>query len=155
MVRVEADASNALRRLTKLEKEMTKETDNAAEEISKDAAERGKRQLLMGRSKSFATGTGYNSIKPRMIADHEHAVVGRGYLKLVDSGTKPHAPDVNQRLKVWASQEGWDLYGPNGIVEHIKEEGTDPHPWIDKAFDPVVKTMPTRVVRYVSRRIDF
>jgi len=147
---VEIHADSAIRRLKDLRQEMSKELDDAAEQITETGAQKAERALR--RQGSVSTETGVNSLRSYRIGDHHYATIGRTYLHYVDSGTPPHTPDIDVRLITWASQEGWTV---SGIVEHIEEEGTRAHPWIETAFDPIVKTIPSRVAAHARRNVTY
>jgi len=147
---VKADATRAIERMRTLEEQLEEEIDDGIERVAEDGVRRGQRQLRS--SESVATGTGVSSLDTDKIGEHHYAVKGRSYLKLVDKGTDPHTPEINNRLIVWASQEGWLI---DDIVEHIEEEGTDPNAWIEKAFDSLTKTADKKVAAHLRLNVDF
>jgi len=148
LARIDVSSDEAARGLESITRQVEKEVDNAAERITELGVDSAKKQLV--RNRSVASETGIRSLKSEKIDDNHYAVKGRSYLKLVDSGTKPHTPDINTRLIIWASQEGWTV---SEIVNHIEEEGTKPHEWMEPAFDPLVKTVSSRVAQHLERNV--
>lgn len=149
---IEVDASNALKNLKRLEEQARKSTFEAAEESVEDGEDNARQQLH--RQGSVASGTGVNSLDARRISKSRYGVVGVDYLIPLDTGTAPHTPEINTRLIIWASQEGWKV---SEIVEHIEEEGTKPMPrnesWRKIAFDPVIKQLPGKVTKKLRRNV--
>lgn len=150
VISLDVDDDNAIKQLRKLQSDLNEEVDNVADNIAEEGVENARDALVT--QGSVATETGIKSLRAERMGKHHYATVGRTYLKYVDKGTKPHTPDIDYRLIAWASQEGWTV---SGIVDHIEEEGTDPHPWIERAFNPLVKTIPDKVSLHVRRTVRF
>ena len=60
-----------------------------------------------------------------------------GYADDVNDGTPPHEPDFEQ-IKIWARRVLGDESAAGAVFNKIKEEGTDPNPYIDRAIEETV-----------------
>jgi len=151
-VGIRVDASKALARMSNLREERPKELDDAAEEMMHEAESNTVDALRQ--NDSVASQTGIRSLNVRKDGIAEYSLLGRSYLHLLETGTRPHTPEVTRRLEIWAEQEGWAI--PD-IVEHIEEHGTEAQepPWTDIAYDHFVKTIPQKVSAHVRREIKF
>ena len=153
---VKIDVSDAIKGLTHVEEEMPEVVDDSAKETARKGVSNARSQLT--RQGSVATETGINSLSKQQINSSDqkvtYGVEGRSYLKLVDTGTDAHTPDINYRLIAWATQHGFEV---SEIVQHIEEEGTKPHPenasWRSIAWSPLEQTLPQKIANKARRRI--
>lgn len=147
-IRVSADAGGALNDLRNLEEQVRDGADLGAKKAASSSEDEAERAL---RNKgSVATGQGVQSLHSKKNGDHEYVLKGNFYLKLVHFGTKPHTPEINKRLKVWADQHGWEL---DEIVSHIEDQGTNANEWMFKAFDNMDKITKRKVTAEIRRNV--
>lgn len=59
------------------------------------------------------------------------------YASDVQEGTPPHEPDFDQ-IQIWARRVLGDEDAAGAVWRKIKEEGTDPNPYIDRAITTTV-----------------
>jgi len=149
-VGIRIDASRALARMDNLREELPKQLDDAAEEMMNEAQENSIDALRQ--NDSVASQTGIRSLNVIKDGIAECSLLGRSYLHLLETGTRPHTPEVTRRLEIWAEQEGWAI--PD-IVDHIEEHGTEPNPWKKLAYNHFIKTIPQKVSAHVRREIKF
>ena len=60
-----------------------------------------------------------------------------GYADDVNDGTEPHEPDFEQ-IKIWARRVLGDESAAGAVFNKIKEEGTDPNPYIDRSLEQTI-----------------
>jgi len=60
-----------------------------------------------------------------------------GYADDVNDGTEPHEPDF-QQIKIWARRVLGDESAAGPVWRKIKEEGTEPNPYIDRSLEKTI-----------------
>lgn len=144
---IEADVDQAVKALKDLEIEVDASADSAAKEIAEAAKRRAVNALL--RQGSIGTGRGISSLHVQKMGENQYALMGKRYLEFVDRGTMPHRPPINNRMMVWAQRHG---INPSNLADKIEREGTDPNPWMNRAFLPILKSADDRGAAVMKRQ---
>lgn len=152
MPKVSADASDAVKDLKVLEEQLEVAIPEAVEEEGGEKAKENVKKIFRNKTSppSSASGQAMRSLTVNKKGNRQIQLLGNAYLDLVETGTDPHTPDVSERLRIWADQEGWEV---SEIVDHIERRGTRPHLFKEDAFDRVVKLLPKRVAAHVRRSV--
>lgn len=144
---IEVNEEEALRGLRDIDEDVRDQSDNIARDVCEDAKDRAQRTLL--KQNSVGTGKGLRSFQVRQTGAKEYSLLAMKYLKFVDTGTRPHRPPLNNRLIAWAQSRG---IPPHVLADAIQERGTRPHPWINRAFRPILKTADEKATVKLKKR---
>ena len=120
--------------LDELERELDAETADIVLELANDIVNEMKVEAPTG-----ATGDLRRSIQLFQTSDNEVLLGTRlGYAAYVNDGTRPHTPPF-EPIQVWARRVLGDESAAGGVWQKIREEGTDPNPYVDRAIDNSVR----------------
>ena len=120
--------------LDELERELDAETADIVLELANDIVNEMKVEAPTG-----ATGDLRRSIQLFQTGDREVLLGTRlGYAAYVNDGTRPHTPPF-EPIQVWARRVLGDESAAGGVWQKIREEGTDPNPYVDRAIDNAVR----------------
>jgi len=122
--------------LDELEKELGKETRDILLDLSSDIINELKRNAPTG-----ATGDLQRSYQIFYRSDSE-IVLGSNisYASFVDTGTAPHTPPFAP-IQKWARRVLNDESAAGAVWQKIRQEGTDPNPYIDESIDAAIDNL--------------
>jgi len=120
--------------LNELEDGLTAEVRQLLIEISNTLVNNLKTESPAG-----ATGDLRRSWQIFTTADDEVVLGSRiGYAQAVNDGTEPHLADFDQ-IQVWARRKLGSEAAAGPVWRHIAREGTEPNPYIDRAFEATLR----------------
>jgi hypothetical protein len=120
--------------LDELEGELSAEVRQLLVEISNSLVNNLKRESPVG-----ATGDLRRSWQLFRTSDDEVVLGSRiNYAQAVNDGSEPHEPNFGD-IQVWARRVIGDESAAGPVFRKIKREGTEPNPYIDRAFEATLR----------------
>lgn len=110
--------------------ELTEETRRIILEVANTLVNELKQEAPTG-----ATGDLRRSFQLFRVSDNVVWLGSRlGYAQFVNDGTEPHTPPF-EPIQRWARRKLGDESAAGAVWQKIREEGTEPNPYLDRAFE--------------------
>lgn len=131
MTRITIKADKTIQKLGVLENVLDVAIEGIGDELSGEAVNRYRRQLI--ENDSIGSGTAIMTIRNERLGQGSYGVFIPSYLNVVEEGGPPRDIPVenNPRLDAWVNRRGIDKYA---VAESISRKGTEASPFKDDAM---------------------
>lgn len=136
---IQVDYKGAVEMLENVEKAIPDGSDDASEAIAEEGVKRLRRELY--RQGMIVSAEGVNSLAVEKLGPGHHVVTGLRRLKYLETGTKPHFPPLDERIRTGARMYG---ISPYLLRRTIGRRGTKPHPFMKRALSPLINVAKKR-----------